>query len=419
MRHAVLAILTGALLSVGCGTDGTLEPLPRDLPSPAMSVILPDVPTFSADTVGTFTMGGVNPHPTFSGLDIRESDGAFTVGGAAVWAPTGRPTLGTVLAFAPDLTLLETVEFAPPPIPGGTLLLTQHAWADDGSLLAPLSNQFSMGVAAPDGTITFESSSTTGPGGAAPFCNPVQVVPLPNGNHLTFDFCTKNYYERASDGTYTLFADLPPTFNGLRWVALDDDRLLVSNGTALYTVDRGQTSATQVLDLSGVISTRDWGQLRVAPADGPLWDAGDIVHPTRTGFAVVEGDFSGLEVYDGGFTRTLNADFDAGGTLYLQDVFTDHLIRIGSLSSDALLNSLRGAIEALREGGVLNNGQANALLSKLDNAEKKLDQDKTGPAINVLEALINQVEALVNGGILTQEHGDHLIQLTQQLIGIL
>jgi pullulanase-type alpha-1,6-glucosidase len=73
-----------------------------------------------------------------------------------------------------------------------------------------------------------------------------------------------------------------------------------------------------------------------------------------------------------------------------------------------LIRSLIDEIEALRKAGVLNNGQANSLVVKLENAIKNLDKDKPKTALNNLNAFMNQVQSLVDEGVLTPEEGQSL-----------
>jgi len=73
-------------------------------------------------------------------------------------------------------------------------------------------------------------------------------------------------------------------------------------------------------------------------------------------------------------------------------------------------------IDALEAAGVLNIGNANALRSKLENVIAKIDKGQIGAAVNQLEAFINQVEALVKGGTLTDEQGAALIAAAEDAI---
>ncbi len=70
---------------------------------------------------------------------------------------------------------------------------------------------------------------------------------------------------------------------------------------------------------------------------------------------------------------------------------------------------LSGKVNDLKNDGVLNRGQANALLKKLQNAERMVERGQLSAAFNVLGAFTNQVHDLVNEGILTTEQGEDLI----------
>jgi hypothetical protein len=74
-----------------------------------------------------------------------------------------------------------------------------------------------------------------------------------------------------------------------------------------------------------------------------------------------------------------------------------------------MLRSLIDEIEALVAAGSLNHGQGNALIVKLEQAIKHLDNEKPGTALNVLNAFTNQVIGLINGGVLTPGEGQSLL----------
>ncbi len=60
--------------------------------------------------------------------------------------------------------------------------------------------------------------------------------------------------------------------------------------------------------------------------------------------------------------------------------------------------------------GTLNNGQGNSFKSKLNAIIKDIDKGYLIPACNVAEALINEVEAFVKSGKLTEQQRDELIE---------
>ncbi|MGD2154399.1 MAG: hypothetical protein PVG79_14110, partial [Gemmatimonadales bacterium] len=80
------------------------------------------------------------------------------------------------------------------------------------------------------------------------------------------------------------------------------------------------------------------------------------------------------------------------------------------------LEALRAEITELEGSGALNHGQANSLMKKVENAEKKYEQCNDRAGDNILRAFINEVEALVRSGQLPKADGDRLIDLAEQAI---
>ena len=76
-------------------------------------------------------------------------------------------------------------------------------------------------------------------------------------------------------------------------------------------------------------------------------------------------------------------------------------------------------IEGLFESGVLNQGRSNALITKLETAIKKLDDGKVAQAINQFEALINQVEAMIQSGQLLPIEGQPIIDAVNEILVLL
>lgn len=75
-----------------------------------------------------------------------------------------------------------------------------------------------------------------------------------------------------------------------------------------------------------------------------------------------------------------------------------------------------GTVEFLAEQGEISPEHVNALVTKLEGAIDKLEGGNIGPAINKLQAFINQVDALVNSHKITEETGDLLIIPIQLVI---
>ena len=124
-----------------------------------------------------------------------------------------------------------------------------------------------------------------------------------------------------------------------------------------------------------------------------------------------------------GFTSTLTiTTFNAPAGLFtLTLTGTDSRPAIGgSRSSTLTLEVLTPAqaipnvidtINTLHADGVLNQGQTNALVVKLQHAIDSLNTKPDQPTgCNQLHAFVNQVNAFVNAGILTQAQADSLLQ---------
>jgi hypothetical protein len=77
---------------------------------------------------------------------------------------------------------------------------------------------------------------------------------------------------------------------------------------------------------------------------------------------------------------------------------------------------LIGQIEDLVAAGVLNQGQGNALIVKLQNAIAKFAKGNAKAAASQLQAFINQVEDFVADGILTAEQGVALIMAAEDIV---
>ncbi len=67
-------------------------------------------------------------------------------------------------------------------------------------------------------------------------------------------------------------------------------------------------------------------------------------------------------------------------------------------------------VQGHESAGVLNGGQANSLIVKLNHAIDSLNSKPNQPtACNKLQAFVNEVNAYVNAGILTQAQADTLL----------
>jgi hypothetical protein len=61
-------------------------------------------------------------------------------------------------------------------------------------------------------------------------------------------------------------------------------------------------------------------------------------------------------------------------------------------------------------------GDLNSLQSKLDNAGKQLGNGKSAPAANMLEAFVNELQAMINSGRVSDAQGAPIIAYAQRVI---
>ncbi len=89
------------------------------------------------------------------------------------------------------------------------------------------------------------------------------------------------------------------------------------------------------------------------------------------------------------------------------------------LPPDEQIDSIINSIEILIASDTLNQGQGNALISKLEAAKNQLDKDNETAVCNVLQAFNNQVQAYMNSDRLTLEEGQALIDEANAIISTL
>jgi hypothetical protein len=124
----------------------------------------------------------------------------------------------------------------------------------------------------------------------------------------------------------------------------------------------------------------------------------------------------------GGFSSTLTITTAGAppGTYSLTLTGTDARLLIGGTRSATLtltiltpaqaIPNVITTIQGLQAAGVLNRGQANSLIVKLNHAIDSLNSKPDQPtACNQLQAFVNEVNAYVSAGILTQAQADTLL----------
>ena len=114
------------------------------------------------------------------------------------------------------------------------------------------------------------------------------------------------------------------------------------------------------------------------------------------------------------------ADEDEDGHCYPEDDCDDHDDTVWrGHSCDPSITAIYGVmddVEDLADAGSINQGQATSLLAKLNSAIDKIEADKINTAISLLNAFINQINALIKAGIIDpKDRGD----LITSVLGII
>lgn len=134
------------------------------------------------------------------------------------------------------------------------------------------------------------------------------------------------------------------------------------------------------------------------------WDLGDGT--TATGAEVTH-----TYAFQGSYTaRLVVADND--GLVDTAYVAVD----VRQITPEEGIAQLREIIGQLQADGSLNNGNANSMLAKIRSAEQSLGRGQVGAAVNQLQALSNEIDALERSGWLTALQARLLREAVERLI---
>ncbi|MCI0554306.1 MAG: PKD domain-containing protein, partial [Anaerolineae bacterium] len=101
--------------------------------------------------------------------------------------------------------------------------------------------------------------------------------------------------------------------------------------------------------------------------------------------------------------------------------YTDYTVDIVVQTSQEATGSLINQVQALVDAGILNQGQGNGLIAKLEAATQQLDNGNINAAINQLQSFINQVNDFISSTppILTAAEGQPLLDAANAIIAVL
>lgn len=94
-------------------------------------------------------------------------------------------------------------------------------------------------------------------------------------------------------------------------------------------------------------------------------------------------------------------------------------VTVKTFTPQQAMQQLIVKVDNLVNTGVLNQGQGNSLIVKLEEAIKQLDQGNLNATISSLQTFIKEVNALIKAGVLTVPQGQLLISSAQEIINVL
>lgn len=106
---------------------------------------------------------------------------------------------------------------------------------------------------------------------------------------------------------------------------------------------------------------------------------------------------------------------NSGGTSVWSSIWSFKTL----LTPQEKILSIISTVDSMQNVGILNNGNANSLKVKLNNALDKINRNQFNAAINMLNSFTNEVQGYINSAKLTQEQGQNLIDRAIDVINML
>lgn len=165
-----------------------------------------------------------------------------------------------------------------------------------------------------------------------------------------------------------------------------------------YTVDEDEQLTVDAPGVLGNDSDVNGDILSAVKASDP--DHGSVVLNANGSFAYTPNpNYFGLDYFT----------YRASDGALQSDPVAQVSITVVEAPPDVEAANLGDKVDELLSGGSLNPGQAQSLKTKLAQIAERITAGKTAVACNLLQAFVNEVQALVQGGVLTAQEGAVLI----------
>ncbi|MDB4905442.1 MAG: non-specific endonuclease [Gemmatimonadetes bacterium] len=361
--------------------------------------------TSSSSTSATVTVRDVTPTVNaFSGASINEG-GSYTATGSFADAGSG--------AFTATVDYGDGSGAQPLALAADKSFALSHAYSQDGSFtvtvsvtetggptgtnsatvtvanVAPSVNAFAGGTINESGT--YSATGSFGDPGADTWSATVDYGDGSGAQALTLSgksFTLSHQY--ADNGSYTVTVTVTETTPD------------AASGSATATVTSLNVAPTVAAFAGATILKGE-----TYTASSSFTDPGADTWTGSVSFGDGSGNFP-LSISGNAFS--FSHAFNTAGTFTTVATVTDKDNGAGSnsasvvvLSGDQGVASLRASVAALTG---LNSGQLNSLLTKLDNASAQLAKGNSNPAVNMLQAFLNELDADVKTGKISAAAAD-------------
>lgn len=171
------------------------------------------------------------------------------------------------------------------------------------------------------------------------------------------------------------------------------------------------TNTAPVAVVDGPYTTIQGLPVAMSAAGSSDPDGDDLTYAWTFGDGSGAAGVSVSHTYQQGGTFTVRLIVtDAGGLAATTTTTATVLTRAQALQQAIVL------VQQLRADGELNAGNANALIVKLQAAQKHFERDQFGGALGPLQAVLNQISAFVRAGKLTEADAAQLRELIEDVI---
>jgi hypothetical protein len=297
--------------------------------------------------------------------------------------------------FGDNWDLLSVVLFAElkcPPSPGGPIVGPQSTVT--GLALSP-------NPASPSQPVTYTASVNPTPdGGTVGFTSDGAPIPGCGAEPVdtTTGFATCTTSAAAQPGSYAIVAAYSGSGDGAFSASTSNtlyEQVLTPTSTTVTSSSNPVPAGEQVTYTASVNPVPNGGTMLFTDNGAQIPGCDSVAVNTTTGQASCPVTYTLTQVGDRSIVATFSGDLSFFPSM--SSSLTEHV-----LTPAQALALIINKVASLKSAGALNGGQANSLTVELNHAIDSLNKPNKSTACNQLNSFVNEVNAYVQGGTLTQ-----------------